>query len=72
VPLRTFVAATFVGIIPGTFVFVNLGQTLGRIESLQGLVSAETLAALGLLGTFALLPALLGRRRAAAHRRRES
>jgi len=71
VPLRTFVAATFVGIIPGTFVFVNLGQTLGRIDSLQGLVSPETLAALGLLGTFALLPALLGRRRAAAQRRRE-
>jgi uncharacterized membrane protein YdjX (TVP38/TMEM64 family) len=71
VPLRTFVAATFVGIIPGTFVFVNLGQTLGRIDSLQGLVSPATLAALGLLGTFALLPALLGRRRAAAQRRRE-
>jgi uncharacterized membrane protein YdjX (TVP38/TMEM64 family) len=71
VPLRTFVATTFVGIVPGTFVFVNLGQTLGRIESLQGLVSPETLAAFGLLGTFALLPALLGRRRAAAQRRRE-
>jgi uncharacterized membrane protein YdjX (TVP38/TMEM64 family) len=71
VPLRTFVTATFVGIIPGTFVFVNLGQTLGRIDSLQGLVSPETLAAFGLLGTFALLPALLGRRRAAAQRRRE-
>jgi uncharacterized membrane protein YdjX (TVP38/TMEM64 family) len=35
-PLRTFVLATFIGIIPGTFVFVNLGETLGRIDSLQG------------------------------------
>ena len=39
IPLRTFVLATFIGIIPGTFVFVNLGETLGRIDSLQGLVS---------------------------------
>ena len=56
IPLRTYVLATLIGIIPGTFVYVNLGQTLGRIESLQGLVSRETLLAFGLLGLFALLP----------------
>jgi uncharacterized membrane protein YdjX (TVP38/TMEM64 family) len=56
VPVRTYVLATLIGIIPGTFVYVNLGQTLGRIESLQGLVSRETLLAFGLLGLFALLP----------------
>jgi len=59
IPLRTFVLATFVGIIPGTFVFVNLGQTLGRIDSLQGLVSVETLGAFALLGVFALVPILI-------------
>ena len=59
IPLRTFVLATFVGIIPGSFVFVNLGQTLGRIESLQGLVSVETLGAFALLGLFALVPILI-------------
>ena len=53
--------ATLVGIIPGTFVFVNLGQTLGRIESLSGLVSTETLGAFALLGLFALVPVLLKR-----------
>ena len=56
VPLRTYVLATLVGIIPGTFVYVNLGQALGRIDSLQGLVSRDTLLAFGLLGIFALLP----------------
>jgi len=56
VPLRTYVLATLVGIIPGTFVYVNLGQALGRIDSLQGLVSRDTLVAFGLLGMFALLP----------------
>lgn len=59
IPLPTFVLATFVGIIPGTFVFVNLGQTLGRIDSLQGLVSVETLGAFALLGLFALVPVLI-------------
>ena len=56
IPLRTFVLATFIGIIPGTFVFVNLGETLGRIDSLQGLVSVETLGAFALLGLLALVP----------------
>jgi uncharacterized membrane protein YdjX (TVP38/TMEM64 family) len=56
VPLRTYVLATLIGIIPGTFVYVNLGQTLGRIDSLDGIVSRETLLAFALLGLFALVP----------------
>jgi uncharacterized membrane protein YdjX (TVP38/TMEM64 family) len=56
ISLRTYVAGTFIGIIPGTFVYVNLGQTLGRIDSLSGLVSAETIGAFVLLGLFALVP----------------
>jgi len=59
IPLRTFVLATLVGIIPGSFVFVNLGETLGRIESLSGLVSWETFGAFALLGVFALIPILV-------------
>jgi uncharacterized membrane protein YdjX (TVP38/TMEM64 family) len=66
IPLRTYVIATFVGIIPGTFVFVNLGETLGRIESLQGLISVETLGALALLGLFALVPIVLKKRKLSA------
>jgi uncharacterized membrane protein YdjX (TVP38/TMEM64 family) len=62
IPLRTFVLATFIGIIPGTFVFVNLGETLGRIDSLQGLVSWETLGAFALLGILALVPVVVRRR----------
>jgi len=56
VPLRTYVVTTLVGIIPGTFVYVNLGQALGRIDSLEGLVSTQTLVAFALLGLSALLP----------------
>ena len=56
IPVRTYVLATLIGIVPGTFVYVNLGQAPGRIDSLQGLVSGDTLLAFGLLGLFALLP----------------
>ncbi len=59
IPVRTFVLATLIGIVPGSFVFVNLGQTLGSIDSLQGLVSAQTLGAFALLGVFALVPIAL-------------
>ncbi|MEM7651408.1 MAG: TVP38/TMEM64 family protein [Pseudomonadota bacterium] len=58
VSLRVFVLTTFVGIIPGSFVFVNVGERLGEIESLSDLVSTETLLAFGLLGLFALIPTL--------------
>lgn len=59
IPTRTYVAATAIGILPGVFVFANLGQSLGRIESLNQLVSIETLLAFALLGVFALVPVLI-------------
>lgn len=60
---RTYVAATALGIIPGSFVFAHLGQSLGRIDSAQQLVSWEILSAFALLGLFALLPVLVKKRR---------
>ena len=56
VHLRTYFAATAIGILPGSFVFANLGQSLGRIESLDQLLSTEILIAFVLLGLFALVP----------------
>jgi uncharacterized membrane protein YdjX (TVP38/TMEM64 family) len=57
--LSTYVLGTAMGIVPGSFVFANLGQSLGRVESLKGALSKETLAAFALLGLFALLPVVL-------------
>jgi uncharacterized membrane protein YdjX (TVP38/TMEM64 family) len=57
VRLRTFVLATFVGIIPGTFVYANLGRELGTISSLGDLVSLKLFLAFLLLGAVALIPA---------------
>ena len=59
VPTRTYVAATAVGILPGSFVFANLGTSLGRIESARQLLSAEVLLSLALLGVLALVPVLV-------------
>jgi uncharacterized membrane protein YdjX (TVP38/TMEM64 family) len=59
VKLRTYVLATAIGIIPGSFVFANLGRTLGQIDSLQGLLSREVVGAFVLLGVFALIPVLI-------------
>ena len=59
IKLRTYVTGTAIGILPGCFVFANLGQSLGRIDSLNQLVSAETLMAFSLLGLFALIPVIV-------------
>jgi uncharacterized membrane protein YdjX (TVP38/TMEM64 family) len=64
--LRTYVAATAIGILPGTFVFANLGQSLGRIDSLGGLLSPGLLLAFGLLGLLSLVPVLLKRFRSSS------
>jgi uncharacterized membrane protein YdjX (TVP38/TMEM64 family) len=57
-PVRfsTYLWTTVVGILPGSFVFANLGRSLGDIRSLHGLVSADVLVSLGLLGVLSLLP----------------
>ena len=58
IPLRTFVLTTFFGIIPGSFVYVNVGEELGDITDTGEILSPGLLAALALLGLFALVPVL--------------
>ncbi len=58
VKARVFILTTFFGIIPGSFVFVNLGKQLATITDLGDLVSKQTLLAFGLLGLFALIPTI--------------
>lgn len=59
VSLRIYVMTTFIGIMPGSFVFANLGQSLGNIQSLDQLLSTQTLLAFSLLGVLSLLPVWL-------------
>lgn len=58
VRLLPYVLTTFFGIIPGTFVYANVGRELGTIDSLSDLASPQTLIAFTLLGLFALIPTL--------------
>jgi len=61
VSLRVYVITTFIGIMPGSFVFANLGQSLGSIQRLDQLLSTQTLLAFSLLGVLSLLPVWLKR-----------
>ncbi len=63
IPVRTYIIGTAIGILPGSFVFANLGRSLGAVDSIKGLVSGDVLIALGLLGVLSLIPVLLKRRR---------
>ena len=56
---RTYIITTLIGIIPGSFVFANLGQSLGQIESVEQLLSIPVLVAFTLLGILALAPVLV-------------
>lgn len=54
----TYVAATALGIIPGSFVYAYAGRQLGTINSLKEIASPNVIAAFVLLGILALVPAL--------------
>ena len=61
---RTYIMTTFIGICPGSFVFANLGQTLGQIENMGQLLSMPVIIAFSLLGLLALSPILIKRYKA--------
>ena len=58
VSIGTYVVATSLGIIPGSFVFAYAGRQLGTINSLKEIVSPNVLMAFMLLGLLALVPIL--------------
>jgi len=74
--LRSFVLATFIGIAPGTAVFVSVGRGFdhilgaGKVPELQMLSSPAILGPLMALGLLALLP--VAWRRVQAMRRKET
>ncbi len=56
VSVGTYVAATALGIIPGSFVYAYAGRQLGTINSLKEIASPNVLLAFTLLGLLALVP----------------
>ena len=53
--LATFWGVSQIGMLPGTFVYVNAGTQLGRIESTRDILSGGLLGALILLSLFPLI-----------------
>ncbi|MEH6669268.1 FAD-dependent oxidoreductase [Halopseudomonas sp.] len=51
----TFWWVSQVGMLPGTFVYVNAGRQLGELESLGGILSPDLIGAFVLLGLFPLI-----------------
>jgi uncharacterized membrane protein YdjX (TVP38/TMEM64 family) len=70
VPLGAYVLATFLGIVPGTFVYANVGAGLGAVFdaggefSAKGVLTPETITALVGLAVLALAPVAVRRWRA--------
>ena len=56
VNLGTYILATSIGIIPGSFVYAFAGRQLGSINSLSEIASPPVLLAFTLLGLLALMP----------------
>src|SRR5207249_2563553 len=54
----TYIAATAIGTLPGSFVYAYAGRQLGMINSLKEIASPPVLLAFTLLGLLALLPIL--------------
>jgi uncharacterized membrane protein YdjX (TVP38/TMEM64 family) len=73
-PLRPFVVATALGIIPASLVFATLGAGLGQVfqaggtVSLHSVFSPATLAGLAGLGLLALIPVAVRRLRTGSNR----
>lgn len=55
---RDYYLATVIGIIPGSFVYCNVGSALWQINSIKDIVSGQILLAFGLLGVLALIPVI--------------
>src|SRR5690606_101019 len=53
--VTTFWWVSQIGMLPGTFVYVNAGRELGQLDSLGGILSPGLIGAFVLLGVFPLI-----------------
>ena len=56
-PIKTlaFYLVSQMGMLPGTFVYVNAGTQIGKLDSLKGILSPELIFSFALLGIFPLV-----------------
>ncbi|XP_020591319.1 uncharacterized membrane protein At4g09580-like [Phalaenopsis equestris] len=63
IPFHIFFFATLVGLIPASFITVRAGLALGDLKSLGDLYDLKTLVVLFLIGSVAIFPSILKRKR---------
>ena len=56
---RQYVLPTLAGLVPGTFVYANIGRSLASLDSLQNIFSFKIAFSFLLLGALALLPVII-------------
>ncbi|KAL3504003.1 hypothetical protein ACH5RR_033844 [Cinchona calisaya] len=63
IPFHIFFLATVVGLIPASYITVRAGLALGDLKSVKDLYDFKTLSVLFLIGSVAIIPTLLKRKR---------
>lgn len=66
IPLRPFALATLLGRIPAAFLYVSLGEELGRVQGLGDLARPQVVLTLVALASLALVPVVIRHRRVKA------
>ncbi|MFH2043955.1 MAG: TVP38/TMEM64 family protein [Pseudomonadota bacterium] len=56
VKFKTYILTSWIGMIPGTFVFIYAGKQLAEIDSVKSVMSGRVLLALSMLGLLMLVP----------------
>ncbi|XP_027123905.1 uncharacterized membrane protein At4g09580-like isoform X1 [Coffea arabica] len=63
IPFHIFFLATVVGLIPASYITVRAGLALGELKSVKDLYDFKTLSVLFLIGSVAIIPTFLKRKR---------
>ncbi|GAB2271939.1 hypothetical protein Dimus_006767 [Dionaea muscipula] len=63
IPFHVFFLATVVGLLPASFITVKAGLALGELKSVKDLYDFKTLVVLFIIGSVAIIPTLLKRKR---------
>ena len=60
---KDYIIASFFGMMPASFVFANLGQSLAGVNSMEQLISQELMISFSLLGLLMLVPIIASKRK---------
>ncbi len=71
IKLSTYIAATAIGILPGSLVYTNAGKQLGTINSLKDIASPGVLGAFVLLGLLSMVPVFYNKWKASKRNKAE-